>query len=296
MNLLALVLIIISAGFHATWNFLSKAGTPSRGYFLLTTIAATILTFPFALFGPVDYLALPPKFWLFVFFSVLCELAYILSLANGYRKAEISFFYPMARSLPVLFTFVISSAAGIGKNLSAAAMVGMVLVTAGCLVMPIRKFSDIKLKDYFNSTMPYILLGAAGTTGYTIFDSLACNYLYATGANKSLVALGYLGVIEAGILLGSLVIVGISSKERAIALQLRRDISPYLAGTFSVAAYVLVLIAMGLVTNVSFIQAFRQLSLPIGVALGVIILKEKITLPKAIGVTLLLAGLMLTAI
>ena len=52
---------------------------------------------------------------------------------------------------------------------------------------------------------------------------------------------------------------------------------------------------MGLVTNVSFIQAFRQLSLPIGVALGIVILKEKISLPKIIGVALLLAGLVLSA-
>ena len=69
-----------------------------------------------------------------------------------------------------------------------------------------------------------------------------------------------------------------------------------MSGIFSVGAYGLVLIAMGLVTNVSFIQAFRQLSLPIGVALGIFILKEKVTLPKLIGVAMLLTGLILTAV
>ena len=295
MTLIALVLIIVSAAFHATWNFLSKAGTPSCGYFLLTTISATTLTLPFSIWGPVDYAALPLKFWLFVVCSVLCELAYILSLANGYRKAEISFFYPMARSLPVLFTFAVSSVLGIGKVLGPAAITGMVLVTAGCLVMPIQKFSSIKLSDYINSTMPFVLLGAAGTTGYTVFDSMACNFLYGGGANKMLVALSYLGVIEAGILIGSLLIVFLSKEERAIFFKVRKTSSPYLAGAFSVAAYGLVLISMGLVTNVSFIQAFRQLSLPIGVALGIVILKEKISLPKIIGVALLLAGLVLSA-
>ena len=57
----------------------------------------------------------------------------------------------------------------------------------------------------------------------------------------------------------------------------------------------MVLVAMGMVSNVSYIQAFRQLSLPIGVMLGIILLHEKVTLPKIIGVSTLLAGLMLTA-
>ena len=203
MTFIALALIIISAGFHATWNFLSKTGTPSCAFFFLTSFAATILTLPFSIWGPVEYSALPPKFWMLVCFSVLCEMAYVLSLANGYRKAEISFFYPMARSLPVLFTFILSSILGVGKQLSVSAMIGMVLVTAGCLILPIQKFSAIRLKDYINSTMPFVLLGAAGTTGYTMLDSAACNFLYQGNSHRMLTALSYLGVIEAGILICS---------------------------------------------------------------------------------------------
>lgn len=295
MTVIALTLIIISAGFHATWNFLSKTGTPSCAYFFLTNLAATMLTLPFSIWGPVEYSALPPKFWVLVFCSVVCEMAYILSLANGYKKAEISFFYPMARSLPVIFTFVLSSILGIGKQLSICAMIGMVLVTLGCVVLPMQKFSGIKLKDYLNPAMPFVLLGAAGTTGYTIFDSQACNFLYQSGTDKMLTALGYLGIIEAGILISSTFILLISPKERELVKKLRKEKSPYLAGIFSVAAYGLVLVSMGMVSNVSFIQAFRQLSLPIGVALGIFILKEKVTAPKIIGVSMLLAGLTLSA-
>lgn len=296
MTFIALALIIVSAGLHATWNFLSKTGTPSCGYFFLTTLAATIVTLPFSIFGPVDYLSLPIGFWIPVFFSVLCEMAYVLSLANGYRKAEISFFYPMARSLPVVFTCAISLIFHIGKPLTPPAVLGMVLVTAGCLIMPIGKFSDIRLKDYINSTMPFVLLGAFGTTGYTILDNIACSYLYhyQSGTNKMLIALGYLGVIELGILICSAIIILCSQKERKIIRDIRKTSSPYLAGVFSVGAYTLVLVAMGMVSNVSFIQAFRQLSLPIGVALGIFILKEKVSLPKLIGVTALLAGLIIS--
>ena len=296
MNPYALLIILLSCGLHASWNFLSKKNTPSCGFFFITNAAAVALTAPFTFFGPVDFSSLPLKFWIFVTFSIISEIAYILSLANGYRRAEISFFYPMARSLPVLFTFILSTVLGIGKTLSIPAMAGMVLVTTGCIILPMRDFKGFRLKDYINSTTPYVLLGAAGTTGYTIFDSAACNYLYSIeGMNRSLAAMSYFGIIEIGILVGMSIIQLCSAEERKTAAMLFKNPAPYLSGTFSVIAYAMVLIAMGMVSNVSFIQAFRQLSLPIGVLLGIILLHEKVTLPKIIGVAVLIAGLMMTA-
>ena len=73
-----------------------------------------------------------------------------------------------------------------------------------------------------------------------------------------------------------------------------RDWSPVLAGLFASATYILVLFAMNFVTNVSYVQVFRQLGLPIGMALGIIILKEKCTATKLAGIVLILAGLVLT--
>ena len=71
---------------------------------------------------------------------------------------------------------------------------------------------------------------------------------------------------------------------------------PYLAGFFAGLAYLLVLVAMGYVTNVSYIQAFRQLSLPIGLLLGILILKERATFQKIAGMILILTGLSLVAL
>jgi len=70
---------------------------------------------------------------------------------------------------------------------------------------------------------------------------------------------------------------------------------PVLAGLVCMAAYTLVLIAMGLASNVSYVMAFRQLSIPIGAALGIFVLKEKITVAKVLGVCLICAGLVAVA-
>ena len=57
----------------------------------------------------------------------------------------------------------------------------------------------------------------------------------------------------------------------------------------------LVLAAMTKVTQLSFLQAFRQMSLPIGLLLGIIILKEPAHRPKIAGITLIVTGLVLIA-
>ena len=58
----------------------------------------------------------------------------------------------------------------------------------------------------------------------------------------------------------------------------------------------LVLIAMNFVTNVSYVQAFRQIGLLIGMLEGIFILKEKCTVPKIVGITLILSGLVLSVL
>ena len=51
---------------------------------------------------------------------------------------------------------------------------------------------------------------------------------------------------------------------------------------------------MNYVTNVSFVQAFRQMGLVFAMLAGVFILKERCTLPKVLGCLLIVAGLILS--
>ena len=69
-----------------------------------------------------------------------------------------------------------------------------------------------------------------------------------------------------------------------------------LAGVGIHGTYALVLISMAFVKNVSYVVAFRQLSIPIGVTLGILILREPLYKPKLVGVSIMFIGLMLVAI
>ncbi len=59
--------------------------------------------------------------------------------------------------------------------------------------------------------------------------------------------------------------------------------------------YGLVLVSMNYVTNVSYVAAFRQLSIPLGALLGMALLKEPRYPPKIIGVVIVFLGLVLVS-
>ena len=65
---------------------------------------------------------------------------------------------------------------------------------------------------------------------------------------------------------------------------------------FAGLTYILVLMAMNYVTNVSYVQAFRQLGLVVGMLEGIFILKERCTLTKVTGIVLIVSGLVLTVL
>jgi len=67
-------------------------------------------------------------------------------------------------------------------------------------------------------------------------------------------------------------------------------------GIAVVAAYCLVLAAYGFAKDVSYVVAFRQVSVPIGGLLGVIILGERALAARAAGIALIVAGLVIVAL
>ncbi|MCP4180708.1 MAG: multidrug DMT transporter permease, partial [bacterium] len=69
-----------------------------------------------------------------------------------------------------------------------------------------------------------------------------------------------------------------------------------LAGIGILLAYTLVLISMSFSVNVSYVVAFRQLSIPIGAIGGIFLLKEAGYLTKYTAIITIFIGLVLVAI
>lgn len=292
----AFFLIFFSVLLHAAWHCLSKSRSPAVRFFLAVSFGGFLTTLPFALFSGISLSALPPKVFLFAAFGGFCGMICDAGLSFAYRRADVSLAYPLARALPVIFTLAVTRLASFGAPVGAGGVLGMIAVFSGCLLMPAERFSLHRSRDFYRRTFPWILLAALGTTGYTIFDSFGLNLTLdfaASSASRDVLAACVYSNLREMFLFSFLLAAVLCSRAERASLSWKTLRNPYglLAGSLAAAAYVLVLLAMAHVSNVSYVQAFRQMSLPAGMVFGAVFLKEKISAPRIAGLLLILAGL-----
>lgn len=300
MSIIAFVLIIVSAVLHASWNLMAKKSRMTVPFYAILCSICALMWLHVQFWTPIDVPGLPWLFWLYLAGSVASDLVYCVGLVLAYRAMEMSTVYPVMRSLPLLMTALLTALLGWGKPLSPLAVTGMVIVFCGCMTMPLKKFSDFSLRNYFNRNFLFTIVVALGTTGYTIFDSQSQSVIREAAQDiaKPVVALTYYSTRGIMLSLSLWVMVLFRASDRAEAKEYwkNRSLTPIFAGLAASMCYVLVLIAMNYVTNVSFVQAFRQIGLVLGMLGGFIFLKEKCTITKIVGIILILSGLAVTII
>jgi drug/metabolite transporter (DMT)-like permease len=86
-------------------------------------------------------------------------------------------------------------------------------------------------------------------------------------------------------------------ERRAIGRVLANDKrQALLTGIGIYATYSIVLVAMSYARDVSYIIGFRQLSIPVGALMGIVLLKEPRYRPKLAGLAVICVGLFLIAV
>ncbi len=295
MTLLAFFLIIASAGLHASWNMIAKKSRMTLGFYAVLGSVGAIWSSFVRFVTPLSYFSMPGKFYLTLAGMLAGEFLYGFGLVFAYRALDMSTAYPMMRSLPLVFIAAITTFCGLGAPLTPCAMAGMAVLFAGCLLMPLQKFSDFKFGNYLNRGMFFIIMVACGTTLYTIFDKLSQNVMREAFPEvaKPMISMTYYSfrAVTLSIALWIVALSIPSTRAEVAEMWRRRSWLPILAGMCSSLTYLLVLMAMNFVTNVSYVQAFRQVGLLIGMLEGIFILKEKCTVTKIVGIVLILGGL-----
>ena len=296
----AIILVLLSVAMHATWNFLSKKSRSSAAFFCISSyIAALCWCWSLPVYGIAEHAVTPHALVLWGV-SLFFETLYFVGLFKAYSSADMSLAYPVARALPVLLIAGVTAIIYPGRYPNAWGMAALFIVFCGCLLMPLTRFKDFSLKNYTGKSMRYILLAAIGTTGYTLTDSelvKLCEASAGYDAAAASYALTFVVNFGLGTIMGLIVLLRKKEREnlKYLVSSAGNFLYPAMAGILSSLAYALVLAAMTKVTQLSFLQAFRQMSLPIGLLLGIIILKEPAHRPKLVGITLIVTGLVLIA-
>jgi drug/metabolite transporter (DMT)-like permease len=298
MTATAILLITLSVIAHAGWNLSSKR-QPSVAFFLIASATSVLALTPLLWYNRTLWAWTPPAVWGLVGITGLFQAIYYSGVAGAYRHGDMSLAYPMLRALPVLLVTAISFALGRGHQISPLGLVGIITVAVGCMLLPLKSFRSVHLRDYLALCCLLALMAALGTTGYTLVDDEALRQLR-TGFSwlgKTPVTLYYISLQTLSTNLWVLLFVLILPAERGRLRELWRQgrAQAALSGLVITGAYGLVLASMAYVTNVSYVAAFRQMSIPLGALLGIILLKEPRYAPKLIGVGVVSVGLALVA-
>jgi drug/metabolite transporter (DMT)-like permease len=299
MSAAAILLVSISAGVHALWNLAGKRQNPSAAFFLIAALCAALITLPLVAVYWAVMGYIPPIVWGMLLGTGLCQAGYYVGLAGAYRRGELSVAYPLVRAVPVVLIALISL--GLGKPFSLSGALGILAVAGGCLLIPLSSFRAFNGRAYLNGASGLALLAALGTTGYTLIDNQALGILRGLPAagldptSSTLLFLALENLVTAS-LLG--VYVWLAPNERFRLGQIWRTswLAAAETGLLITSAYGMVLAAMAFAANVGYIAAFRQLSIPLGAALGFLIQKEPAAPPRLVGIGILTLGLVLVAL
>ena len=301
MTPLAVILVTVSAFIHASWNLLGKRHNPSTAFFFLAAVFAALCFSPLLLVYHEVFSFIPGRVWLWVILTSIFEAIYFIGLAGAYRHGDMSVAYPLARAIPVVLVTIITTILGLGKSLSLIGVVGIVMVVLGCLLLPLRSLREVHLQDYLTACCLLAGLAGMGTAGYTLVDNQALLEIRSAagiGLAKVEVAFFYLtlGSLGIAIAMGVAVIASRFEREALIHTWRAGKGMAFITGLLIMGSYGLVLAAMEYASNVSYIAAFRQVSIPIGAILGIAIQREASYPIKIASIVIIFAGLVLIAL
>lgn len=267
--------VLCAALLHASWNAVVKFGDDRFHGMMLLSLGHGVFGLILVILYPVPL----PGAWWFMAGSVAFHLFYKTFLTAAYNRGDLSRVYPIARGTAPIIVLVLGGLF-LSDTLSALQVAGILGVGLGILLLARGVFAHGEAA----SLIPFALLSAVGTAGYSIFDGL--------GARASGSASGYVGwlfLLDAAIFM----IGGFAWKGRAaVPTKFKPWVLGLLAGGGSVGAYWIAVWAMT-VAPIALVTALREVSVLFAVLIGVFFFKEKADAGKLIAACVIVAGVVL---
>jgi drug/metabolite transporter (DMT)-like permease len=128
-----ILLVLIGALLHATWNAIVKAGSDKSLDAALISAGGAVSALPFLAFLPLPHSAA----WPFIGASAILQFAYFQLVAAAYRAGDIGLVYPLMRGCAPLL-IAATSGVVLREDLSGAALAGIMTISAGVLTLALE--------------------------------------------------------------------------------------------------------------------------------------------------------------
>lgn len=272
---LAAMLMIASGSIHAVVNAIVKGGRDKMAGRALTDGSSAILMLPAILLVP-----LPTGAWVWLVASGLLHAFYLWALVRAYQVGDLSAVYPVLRGTAPLLTALVTLGI-LGEPASAREILGIALIGAAMFAM-------IAGRHLGRAALGWALLTGVFIASYTVID--------AHGVRAAPSPASYIAWLF--VMMGAIVVAMFAAATRgavfaAAAQQWRPGV---IAGALSIVTYGMALWALSLGPTAP-LAALRETGMVTALLIAILVLKERATTGRIIGVLGILTGavLILTA-
>ena len=286
MSASAFALVILAGLIHALWNIAAKKAAGDARFAFFTAAVMGVVWAPLGLWlGWQQVPAWGVLEWVLVGASGVIHVVYYVVLLRGYRKADLTVVYPLARgSGPLLSSMV---AIGLlGEKISTLGLLGIVGVVLGVFLIAggpglMRKTHDPEARGLVLKGMRHGLLTGVFIASYTLVDGYAVKVVL-----MSPILVDYFGNFVRLLFLAPVVL-----RDRLTAAALWKVQWKYalLVGAISPVSYVLVLYAMQS-APLSHVAPAREVSMLFAALIGGHLLGEGDRLVRIVGAAMIGGG------
>lgn len=274
MSAPVMIIVLLAAMLHATWNFLVK----NTGDKYLSMSAVVIGHTPFALiailYSPIPAMESLP----YLLIGALLHVGYQLFLLASYIIGDLSQVYPLARGIAPLIVAAVSVIA-LGVSLAQTELMAIIIIGTGIISLTLVRRND----GLRNGRAVFLSLMTGGCiAAYSLVDGI--------GAREAGTALGFYGWLS---LINGLVFAAIMRVIRPRTVRKVFSDKWQLAlkgGGASFLAYAMVIWAFTM-APIALVTALRETSIIFAMLLGVFVLKERLDLVKVLSTALTLLGM-----
>lgn len=274
-------MVVVAAFSHASWNLLAKRAAHCRHFNWFYSVGSVLIYAPLAgYFLATQMPKASPVMWMVLVATGITHIFYSEVLQRGYRAADISVVYPVARGTGPLLSFI-GALVILREHPSLLAFAGALLVVSGVFLIAGGP-SIFRVADARTGLAWGALIGCSIAT-YTLIDGYAVR-----GLAIAPVLVDYSGNLFRVVMLSP----------RALADRARtqlewREYWRYAMGVSVLGpmAYILVLYAMTL-APVSHIAPAREMSMMIGAYFGARLFNEPAQRLRFAAAALIVAGVL----
>ena len=288
----SLALVILAGLIHAVWNIVAKKAGGDVRFATFTGLLMALIWAPLGVWLGWDVLPTWGRVeWGLVVVSGILHVLYYIALLRGYRKADLTVVYPLARGAGPLLSSLVAILV-LGERITVFGVMGIFAVVAGVFFIAggrglFRAAHDPAKQAGIRAGMLYGLITGVFIAGYTVVDGYAVKFVL-----MSPILLDYYGNFARLVFLLPSVL-----RDRATAAQHWRKQWKHalVVALISPLGYVLVLYAMK-VAPLSHVAPAREVSMLFAALIGGQLLGERDRIPRIAGAALIAFGVMALAL